>query len=169
MFFYLALVSSVFFGSSMNASDGLFDLLVGRAGRYGSKFPVGEVTCIDAEDLPLLHSSLNAPSPTLEVIVPTMKMTTAYLVHLATEFFSTMICYVVQYHLFMLGRLFLIKIVHVMQRAGLFPTFDLMYLYSRLRQTNGLYQILVGCFSISCCFLCMFFMTIKLFAYELIE
>lgn len=67
--------------------------IAGRAGRYGSKFPVGEVTCIDAEDLPLLHSSLNAPSPTLE-------------------------------------------------RAGLFPTFDLMYLYSRLRQTNGLYQIL---------------------------
>ncbi|KAB1218139.1 ATP-dependent RNA helicase SUPV3L1, mitochondrial [Morella rubra] len=40
--------------------------IAGRAGRYGSKFPVGEVTCIDAEDLPLLHSSLNAPSPTLE-------------------------------------------------------------------------------------------------------
>ncbi|XP_054823768.1 DExH-box ATP-dependent RNA helicase DExH16, mitochondrial-like [Prosopis cineraria] len=38
----------------------------GRAGRYGSKFPTGEVTCFDAEDLPLLHSSLNSPSPTLE-------------------------------------------------------------------------------------------------------
>lgn len=58
------------FRSSMNASDGLLNLPVGRAGRYGSKFPVGEVTCIDAEDLPLLHSSLKSPSPTLEVILP---------------------------------------------------------------------------------------------------
>lgn len=40
----------------------------GRAGRYGSNCPVGEVTCMDAEDLPLLHSSLNSPSPILEVI-----------------------------------------------------------------------------------------------------
>ncbi|CAA7388067.1 unnamed protein product [Spirodela intermedia] len=40
--------------------------IAGRAGRYGSKFPVGEVTCIDADDLPLLHSSLEAPSPVLE-------------------------------------------------------------------------------------------------------
>ncbi|GLT60346.1 hypothetical protein SLA2020_331160 [Shorea laevis] len=38
----------------------------GRAGRYGSKFPVGEVTCLDANDLPLLHSSLASPSPILE-------------------------------------------------------------------------------------------------------
>ncbi|XP_016169302.1 DExH-box ATP-dependent RNA helicase DExH16, mitochondrial-like isoform X1 [Arachis ipaensis] len=38
----------------------------GRAGRYRSNFSVGEVTCIDAEDLPLLHSSLNSPSPTLK-------------------------------------------------------------------------------------------------------
>jgi len=53
--------------------DDLLDLLVGRAGRYGSKFPVGKVTCIDAEDLPLLHSSLESPSPTLEVILPSMK------------------------------------------------------------------------------------------------
>ncbi|XP_062169524.1 DExH-box ATP-dependent RNA helicase DExH16, mitochondrial isoform X2 [Alnus glutinosa] len=67
--------------------------IAGRAGRYGSKFPVGEVTCIDAEDLPLLHSSLKSPSPTLE-------------------------------------------------RAGLFPTFDLMFMYSRVHQTNGLHQIL---------------------------
>lgn len=41
--------------------------LIGRAGRYGSSFPVGEVTCLDANDLPLLHSSLNSPSPILEV------------------------------------------------------------------------------------------------------
>ncbi|KAG2728221.1 hypothetical protein I3760_01G194900 [Carya illinoinensis] len=67
--------------------------IAGRAGRYGSRFPVGEVTCIDAEDLPLLHSSLESPSPTLE-------------------------------------------------RAGLFPTFDLMFMYSRVCQTNGLHQIL---------------------------
>lgn len=46
---------------SLNASA------VGRAGRYGSKFPIGEVTCLDAEDLPLLQSSLNSPSPALEV------------------------------------------------------------------------------------------------------
>ncbi|XP_015888107.2 DExH-box ATP-dependent RNA helicase DExH16, mitochondrial [Ziziphus jujuba] len=67
--------------------------IAGRAGRYGSKFPVGEVTCMDAEDLPLLQSSLNCPSPTLE-------------------------------------------------SAGLFPTFDLMFMYSRLHPKSGIYQIL---------------------------
>ncbi|XP_062108270.1 DExH-box ATP-dependent RNA helicase DExH16, mitochondrial isoform X2 [Humulus lupulus] len=67
--------------------------IAGRAGRYGSKFPVGEVTCMDAEYLPLLHSSLNAPSPTLE-------------------------------------------------RAGLFPNFDLIFTYSRLHPKRGLYEIL---------------------------
>ncbi|PUZ37063.1 hypothetical protein GQ55_9G087800 [Panicum hallii var. hallii] len=40
--------------------------IAGRAGRYGSRFPVGEVTCLDAEDLPLLHSSLKSPSPIIE-------------------------------------------------------------------------------------------------------
>lgn len=67
--------------------------IAGRAGRYGSSFPVGEVTCLDRHDLPLLHSSLNSPSPILE-------------------------------------------------RAGLFPTFDLLYMYSRLNLKSGLYQIL---------------------------
>ncbi|CAN6551662.1 unnamed protein product [Malus baccata var. baccata] len=67
--------------------------IAGRAGRYGSKFPVGEVTCLNADDLSLLHSSLESPSPTLE-------------------------------------------------SAGLFPTFDLMYMYSRLHPECGLYQIL---------------------------
>ncbi|KAL2349464.1 hypothetical protein Fmac_003464 [Flemingia macrophylla] len=67
--------------------------IAGRAGRYGSNFPLGEVTCMDEEDLPLLHSSLNSPSPTLE-------------------------------------------------RAGLLPTFDLMYMYSRLHPRHGFYQIL---------------------------
>ncbi|KAK7366572.1 hypothetical protein VNO80_08565 [Phaseolus coccineus] len=67
--------------------------IAGRAGRYGSNFPEGEVTCLDEEDLPLLHSSLNSPSPILE-------------------------------------------------RAGLLPTFDLMYMYSRLHPRNGFYQIL---------------------------
>ncbi|XP_071937960.1 DExH-box ATP-dependent RNA helicase DExH16, mitochondrial isoform X2 [Coffea arabica] len=67
--------------------------IAGRAGRYGSKFPVGEVTCLDAEDLPLLHSSLNSPSPILE-------------------------------------------------RAGLFPSFDLLLMYSRLHPKHSLYQIL---------------------------
>ncbi|KAH1223153.1 DExH-box ATP-dependent RNA helicase DExH16, mitochondrial [Glycine max] len=67
--------------------------IAGRAGRYGSNFPVGEVTCMDEEDLPLLHSSLNSPSPILE-------------------------------------------------RAGILPTFDLMYMYSRLHPRNGFYQIL---------------------------
>ncbi|XLU94295.1 hypothetical protein S245_008647, partial [Arachis hypogaea] len=38
----------------------------GRVCRYGSNFPVGEVTRIDAEDLPLLNSSLNSQSPTLK-------------------------------------------------------------------------------------------------------
>ncbi|XP_022137943.1 ATP-dependent RNA helicase SUV3, mitochondrial isoform X2 [Momordica charantia] len=67
--------------------------IAGRAGRYGSKFPIGEVTCINGDDLPLLHSSLKSASPTIE-------------------------------------------------RAGLFPTFELMYLYSRLHPENGLRQIL---------------------------
>ncbi|KAK7819800.1 dexh-box atp-dependent rna helicase dexh16 [Quercus suber] len=94
-------ISRIIF-STMKKFDGIEmrDLMVpeikqiaGRAGRYGSKFPVGKVTCIDAEDLPLLHSSLESPSPTLEL-------------------------------------------------AGLFPTFDLMYLYSRVHPTNSLHQIL---------------------------
>ncbi|KAJ0981669.1 hypothetical protein J5N97_009924 [Dioscorea zingiberensis] len=67
--------------------------IAGRAGRFGSKFPVGEVTCIDGEDLPLLHSSLRSPSPVLE-------------------------------------------------RAGLFPTFDLLSLYSRLQSTTYFHPIL---------------------------
>ncbi|XP_010256130.1 PREDICTED: ATP-dependent RNA helicase SUV3, mitochondrial isoform X4 [Nelumbo nucifera] len=67
--------------------------IAGRAGRFGSKFPCGEVTCIDAEDLPLLHSSLKSPSPDLE-------------------------------------------------SAGLFPTFDLLFLYSRLHPKMGFHQIL---------------------------
>ncbi|XVF63071.1 hypothetical protein PTKIN_Ptkin09bG0059300 [Pterospermum kingtungense] len=67
--------------------------IAGRAGRYGSKFPMGEVTCLDAEDLPLLHSSLKSASPILE-------------------------------------------------QAGLFPSFDLMFMYSRLQPKKGLYQIL---------------------------
>ncbi|KAM3356350.1 ATP-dependent RNA helicase SUV3, mitochondrial isoform X1 [Capsicum galapagoense] len=67
--------------------------IAGRAGRYKSKFPVGEVTCLDADDLPLLHSSLDSPSPVLE-------------------------------------------------RAGLFPSFDLLYMYSRLHPTHGLHEIL---------------------------
>lgn len=46
----------------------------GRAGRYGSKFPAGEVTCLDSEDLPLLHSSLDSASPTLEVNVLLLKL-----------------------------------------------------------------------------------------------
>ncbi|KAH6757117.1 ATP-dependent RNA helicase [Perilla frutescens var. hirtella] len=67
--------------------------IAGRAGRYKSKYPVGEVTCLKSADLPLLHSSLSSPSPTLE-------------------------------------------------QAGLFPTFDLLLLFSRLHPTYGLQQIL---------------------------
>ncbi|XP_010532568.1 PREDICTED: DExH-box ATP-dependent RNA helicase DExH16, mitochondrial isoform X2 [Tarenaya hassleriana] len=67
--------------------------IAGRAGRYGSKFPVGEVTCLRRDDLPLLHSSLKSPSPLLE-------------------------------------------------RAGLFPTFDLLSRYSLAHPEHGLYQIL---------------------------
>ncbi|KAJ6356493.1 hypothetical protein OIU78_004566 [Salix suchowensis] len=71
--------------------------IAGRAGRYGSDFPVGEVTCLHADDLPLLHSSLTSPSPILEC-------------------------------------------------AGLFPTFDLIFMYSRLHPKKGLYWIMVGYF-----------------------
>lgn len=67
--------------------------IAGRAGRYGSKFPVGDVTCLAHRDLPLLHSSLKSPSPVLE-------------------------------------------------RAGLFPTFDILALYSRLQSTTRFHPIL---------------------------
>ncbi|KAK9664317.1 hypothetical protein RND81_14G033000 [Saponaria officinalis] len=67
--------------------------IAGRAGRYGSKYPVGEVTCLEAEDLQLLHSSLDCPSPELEC-------------------------------------------------AGLFPSYDLLLMYSRANPESGLYQIL---------------------------
>ncbi|GAA0152596.1 DNA metabolism protein [Lithospermum erythrorhizon] len=67
--------------------------IAGRAGRYGSKFPVGKVTCLDADDLPLLHSSLKSPSPIIE-------------------------------------------------QAGLFPSFDLLYMYSCQHPKRGLYHIL---------------------------
>ncbi|CAA7045336.1 unnamed protein product [Microthlaspi erraticum] len=67
--------------------------IAGRAGRFQSKFPVGEVTCLYEDDLPLLHSSLNSPSPLIE-------------------------------------------------RAGLFPTFDLLSRYSQAHPKRGLYHIL---------------------------
>ncbi|ESQ56093.1 hypothetical protein EUTSA_v10025349mg [Eutrema salsugineum] len=67
--------------------------IAGRAGRFRSKFPVGEVTCLYKEDLPLLHSSLNSPSPLIE-------------------------------------------------RAGLFPTYDLLSMYSQAHPKLGLYEIL---------------------------
>lgn len=67
--------------------------IAGRAGRYKSNFPVGEVTCLNADDLPLLHSSLDYPSPVLE-------------------------------------------------RAGVFPNFDLLYMYSRLHPKHGIHEIL---------------------------
>ncbi|KAL1220666.1 DExH-box ATP-dependent RNA helicase DExH16 [Cardamine amara subsp. amara] len=67
--------------------------IAGRAGRFQSKFPIGEVTCLYKEDLPLLHSSLKSPSPLIE-------------------------------------------------RAGLFPTFDLLSRYSQAHPKHGLYQIL---------------------------
>ncbi|GMH08455.1 hypothetical protein Nepgr_010295 [Nepenthes gracilis] len=67
--------------------------IAGRAGRYGSKYPIGEVTCLDAADLPLLQASLKSPSPDLE-------------------------------------------------RAGLFPSYDLLLMYSRANPSDGLYQIL---------------------------
>ena len=47
---------------------GVFMICAGRAGRYGSNYPVGEVTCLNRKDLPLLHTSLSSPSPDLEVI-----------------------------------------------------------------------------------------------------
>ncbi|CAI9118415.1 OLC1v1019983C1 [Oldenlandia corymbosa var. corymbosa] len=67
--------------------------IAGRAGRYGSKYPVGEVTCLSSEDVPLIHTALSSPSPVLE-------------------------------------------------KAGLFPSYDLLLMYSRLHPKHGLYQIL---------------------------
>ncbi|KAH9295761.1 hypothetical protein KI387_039349, partial [Taxus chinensis] len=65
----------------------------GRAGRYGSLFPNGEVTCMSEEDLCLLRSSLKAPSPYLKA-------------------------------------------------AGLFPSFDILALYSRLHPEYTFYSVL---------------------------
>ncbi|KAK9086927.1 hypothetical protein Syun_029321 [Stephania yunnanensis] len=42
--------------------------IAGRAGRYGSRFPNGEVTCLNKEDLPLIHSALESSSPFLEKV-----------------------------------------------------------------------------------------------------
>ncbi|CAN6923354.1 unnamed protein product [Brassica oleracea] len=67
--------------------------IAGIAGRFRSQFPVGEVTCLHKEDLPLLHSSLKSPSPIIE-------------------------------------------------RAGLFPTYDLLSRYSQAHPKLGLYKIL---------------------------
>ncbi|WJX60044.1 RNA helicase [Trifolium repens] len=67
--------------------------IAGRAGRYGSNFPLGEVTCMYGDDLPLLHSALDSPSPILE-------------------------------------------------RAGLLPSFDLLYMYSRLHPQIGFFQVM---------------------------
>ncbi len=47
-------------------SGGVF--CVGQVGRYGSKFPEGAVTCLDKEDLPLLHHSLTVLTRPLEVM-----------------------------------------------------------------------------------------------------
>ncbi|KAI4369644.1 hypothetical protein MLD38_018065 [Melastoma candidum] len=94
-------ISRIIF-SSMQKFDGVHirDLTVteikqiaGRAGRFGSKYPVGEVTCVDNEDLQMLHSAINAPSPTLE-------------------------------------------------RAGLFPHYDLILMFSHLHPKAGFRQIL---------------------------
>lgn len=100
------------------------DFLVGRAGRYKSKFPTGEVTCLDRNDLPLLHSSLNSPSPILEVrIVFLFRMISLH------------------------SRLSMTISRAVMQQAGLFPSFDLIHMFSQLHPTYGLQHILVGPFS----------------------
>ncbi|XP_020105338.1 ATP-dependent RNA helicase SUV3, mitochondrial-like isoform X2 [Ananas comosus] len=94
-------ISRIIF-STLKKFDGLYTReltvpeikqIAGRAGRYGSKYPVGEVTCVDADDLPSLHSSLASSSPVLE-------------------------------------------------RAGLFPTFDLLSMYSRMHATNNFHPIL---------------------------
>ncbi|CAN0899444.1 DExH-box ATP-dependent RNA helicase DExH16, mitochondrial [Linum grandiflorum] len=37
-----------------------------RANRYGSKFHIGDNTCFDGYDVPLLHSALQSPSPLIE-------------------------------------------------------------------------------------------------------
>ncbi len=45
---------------------------VGRAGRYGSKFLEGAVTCLDKEDPPLLPHSLTDLTRPLEVMNDTV-------------------------------------------------------------------------------------------------
>jgi ATP-dependent RNA helicase SUPV3L1/SUV3 len=57
-----------FDGTSMRAlTVAEIKQIAGRAGRYGSKFPEGAVTCLDKEDLPLLHHSLATLTCPLEV------------------------------------------------------------------------------------------------------
>jgi len=41
--------------------------IAGRAGRFGSRWPVGQVTCLYEEDMPWLHESLAAPVEPMEV------------------------------------------------------------------------------------------------------
>ncbi|RWW04788.1 hypothetical protein GW17_00031968 [Ensete ventricosum] len=154
---------------------------LGRAGRYGSKFSSGEVTCIDAEDLPLLHSSLKSSSPLLELgsvefaLVGSIKPTNASIIASSTLFPLANRDYAaacryrcpplsiaavaarrcsplpLPLSLLLLSVSSFLEVSHlaylllsfVLQRAGLFPTFDLLSLYSRLHSRMGFHGILV--------------------------
>lgn len=54
--------------------------IAGRAGRYGSLFPNGEVTCLLERDLPLIHSALKATTPSLKAagLFPSFDMLAQY-------------------------------------------------------------------------------------------
>ncbi|KAK2980626.1 hypothetical protein RJ640_011434, partial [Escallonia rubra] len=110
----------------------------GRAGRYQSKFPVGEVTCLHRKDLPLLHEALDSPSPTLERTLKIEQMHAATIIPYVTLHQATR-----RNPQLGKGESRSLPLLHgVSQRAGLFPTYDLLFMYSRLHLNRGLYQIL---------------------------
>ena len=87
----------------------------------------------------------------------TNEMATLHPMHLTTLklfSFTLLLCGIVSF--FMLCPPFLIKVTLAIQRAGLFPTFDLLFMYSRVHPTNDLHQILVGFHSTIFVFFCIF-------------
>jgi hypothetical protein len=115
---------------------------VGWAGRYGSKFPEGAVTCLDKEDLPLLHHSLTALTRPLEVMNNTYMKASPNNKGLILLFQSRSLAKKVGIENKVshgLGSSFLnllwrkiwhVELLVVFKAAGLFPSFDLLALYS---------------------------------------
>jgi ATP-dependent RNA helicase SUPV3L1/SUV3 len=56
--------------------------IAGRAGRFGSQYPEGEVTTLHRKDLKTLHDLLNAPVDLIEVWLKSDRQTDRQLIHL---------------------------------------------------------------------------------------